>query len=334
MQKYNFIKKVEQMISPMDIATLQVISPLNKLLSRKWQNKIIASSGKKNPYMGFVVEPYSFFLCFEIIDQEYARQFLDDDFELEKVKIFNDDEPKYYCIFTCYNLHTSAFWGTRVEVNIIAKNKRSNLTSWIIIGCDTNALSHSIADGLVAATTNDAILTTDFNGNIILDIVNEKENRGIVADCSTKNAVWTPLNYKLWMEGNLSIGYGAIDKEKNGDVFSLKFDPKEVEYGFKIPLSDVNIDLNTWFHGLFNPIVEHAVYFPYAQHFISDSPGNYSKTKNAAEMITQMDNLDLESIPNYSAAPLRKMFKIGIVVNLLITWTIIITLIILLTNKW
>lgn len=59
--------------------------------------------------MSFVVEPYSLFLCYEIIDIKRAESLLPDNFELVKTKIFDTDKPKYYCIFGCIRAHTSAF---------------------------------------------------------------------------------------------------------------------------------------------------------------------------------------------------------------------------------
>ncbi|MGL4588729.1 MAG: hypothetical protein ACRCUP_00605 [Mycoplasmatales bacterium] len=330
MSKFKFIKKIEQMISPKDIATLQTIAPLNKYVPKKLQTKIITSSADKNPYMGFVVEPYSFFLCYEIIDLEYAQKLLPDGFELIKTKIFDDDEPKYYCIFTCYNLHTSAFYGTRLEVNIIAKSNISNLTSWVIIDCDTNTLSHDAANGLVSSTTENAILTTDFDGNIIVDIDNKKLNRSLIVNANTKTAKRKNLSYELWLEGNLSIGYGREISNNSAEVFSLMFDPKEVISGYSIPMSSTEIDVNSWYPNLFKAQPEFAVYFPFAQHFLSDSPGHLSSIYSEEQMLSKMNNLDLDNIPDYSAKPLRKIFKVAFIFNLIISYTLLIALLILL----
>ncbi|MDP2813716.1 MAG: hypothetical protein Q8N92_04625, partial [Erysipelotrichaceae bacterium] len=59
MSKYKFIKKVEEMIKTEDIATLRLIGPLLKYVPGKFQAKAMESSSKDNPYLGFVVEPYS-----------------------------------------------------------------------------------------------------------------------------------------------------------------------------------------------------------------------------------------------------------------------------------
>ena len=145
--------------------------------------------------------------------------------------VFSDGEPKHYIIFSCFNVHTSAFWGTRLEVNLIARNKNNNLLSWVIIDYDTNTLSHDLAKGLIESTTEKALLTTDFDGNIIVDIENMEKNRALVFDCSTAPSESKKLNPQLWLEGNLSVGYGKDISQNSGEVFSLKFDPKEVEKG-------------------------------------------------------------------------------------------------------
>ena len=43
--KYSFIKKVEAMITPKDIATLQLLAPLNKFIPKLLQNNMIHCLG-------------------------------------------------------------------------------------------------------------------------------------------------------------------------------------------------------------------------------------------------------------------------------------------------
>nr|WP_319215870.1 hypothetical protein [uncultured Trichococcus sp.] len=87
---------------------------------------------------------------------------------------------------------------------------------------------------------------------------------------------------------------------------------------------------NTWFEGLFRSVPDEVVYFPYAQHYLSDSPGYYSEIKNVDDMMEQYNQLDLESIPNYSAASHRKLLKVGLVANALFTFLLVITVLSLL----
>ncbi len=106
--------RVEQLVKPIDIATLQLLAPMNKFIPKQLQNKMMNSSAKSNPCMGFVVEPYSTFVCYELKDLEWARKLIPDGFELIPTKIFEEGHPKYYAIFGSFNVHTSAFWGTRL----------------------------------------------------------------------------------------------------------------------------------------------------------------------------------------------------------------------------
>lgn len=330
MRKFKFIKRVEQLVKPKDIATLQVLSSMTKYVPNKVQNVMMENSSKKNPYMGFVVEPYSTFLCYELKDLEWAKKLIPDGFELIKTKIFEDGEPKYYAIFGSFNVHTSAFWGTRLEVNIIARNKRNNLLSWVIVDYDTNTMSHDVSKGVVNSTTEQALLTTDFDGNIIVDIQNDLTNRHLIYEADMNRAETKKMGRQLWLEGNLSVGYGRELSRNSDAVFSLTFNPKEVEKGRRIPLEDVHISKNTWFDGLFHDEPDEVVYFPYAQHYLSDSPGHFSQIKDEEDLVKRYEAVDLASIPSYSVESMRKLVKGGMLVNSIFVISLLVLIITLL----
>lgn len=71
-------------------------------------------------------------------------------------------------------------------MNIIAKNKLTGLLNWVIVDYDTNTLSHDKLNGVVESTTEKALLTTDYAGNIIVDIENFEKERAIILDASTQ----------------------------------------------------------------------------------------------------------------------------------------------------
>ena len=315
MDNIAFIKKVENMISPQDIATLQMMAPLSTYIPSQFQNAVMERSAEDNPYMGFVVEPYSLFVCYEILDLEWAERLIPDGFELIKTRIFEDGEPKYYMIFGSFNVHTSAFWGTRLEVNVIARNKETGLLSWIIVDYDTNTLSHDRLHGVVGSTTDQALLTTDYEGTIIVEIENQKRQRAFTVHVRTHESQEKKLDTRLWLEGNLSVGYGREISQNSSDAFLLLFNQKEVEKAQRVPLEHVTVTENTWFKGLFKNEPDEVVYFPYAQHYLSDSPGHYSEINSTDEMITQYKQLNLDAIPDYSAASHRKMIKRGLIMN-------------------
>jgi hypothetical protein len=332
MSKYKFIKKVEEMIKTDDIAILRLVGPLLKYVPGKLQIKALENSSKDNPYLGFVVDPYSTFLFYEIVDLEWARRLIPDGFELEKTRVFNDGEPKYYISFAAFNVKTSAFAGTRLEVNVIARSKKTGLISWIIVDYDTNTLSHDSLKGVIDSTTKQTIFTTDYDGNIIVDINNSDKNRALVFDLDSNDAEYKVLERDFWLEGNLSVGYGREISRNSPNAFAMKFDPKEVEKAYRVDLDKLNMTKNTWYPGLFKDQVDEVLYFPYAQHYLSDSPGNYSNHDNVDEMIRDFENLDLESIPPYSAEALRKMVKTGLFTNSLIITILLIIIVILLFN--
>lgn len=122
------------------------------------------------------------------------------------------------------------------------------------------------------------------------------------------------LYQRLWLEGNLSIGYGK-NISKNGDIFSLKFNPSEVEKALEIPLESLNVKTNSWFEGLFNKTQSKIVCFPYAQHFISDSPGYASNLKNKGELLSAINSIDFSNIKVFSTKSIRSMFLIGMIVS-------------------
>ena len=311
MHKHSFSKGVERLVNPISVGSLHFMQMFNKLLPRAVQKRLVAASAKKIPFMGFVVEPYSFFLCYEIADTGKAKSLLPENFELVKTSIFQGDEPKYYCIFGCFRAHTSAFWGVRNEFYVIAEDKKTGLLSWIIIDYDTDTISYDSQSGLRSPNCDGAVLTTDYTGTVIADIQNNDGNRGMAFSAALQGGNMESLNQRLWLEGNLSIGYGRVLSQNNADIFSLKFQPGEVERALDIPLKDVSISSNSWYPGLFKPAPARAVCFPYAQHFVSDSPGHASKLQNEEQLQAANAGIDFASVKTFSPKSFVTMFAIG-----------------------
>lgn len=327
MKEYNFTKNVEKLIEPIEVGSLHFMQFFNNLMPKSIQRKLVTSSSSKTPYMGFVVEPYSYFLCYELLDLEKAKNLLPDGFKLIKTKIFEDDEPKYYSIFGCVNAHTSAFWGLRVEFYVIAEDEKTGLLSWIIIDYDTNTISYDKKNGLSNPNSNKSLITTNYDGTLLVEVVRNDKSRELIFESDTKQGVMTKLDQRLWLEGNLSIGYGRIVSNNDADIFSLKFDPNEVEKALKMPDKSTNIKINSWFPGLFKEKPEIMVCFPYAQHFISDSPGYASNIKNKKELINAVNLLDFSKIKVFSTKAFKIMFLAGGILSFIITLTLLIMLI-------
>jgi len=328
MYKNDFTKGVEKLVNPITVGSLHFMQTFNRLLPKRVQKLLVTSSSKKIPFMGFVVEPYSFFLCYEIVDVKQAVSLLPDGFSLIKTSIFNDDEPKYYGILSCFRSHTSAFWGTRAELYVIAEDKKTGLLSWIIVDYDTDTIRYDSQQGLRGPTCSNAVLTVDYRGTLFADIRRDDEGREIIFSASVTGGVQTPLNQRLWLEGNLSVGYGRVLSENNADIFSLKFEPGEVEQGLRIPHADFALESNTWYPGLFKESPSQLVCFPYAQHFVSDSPGSSSNIMNEAELVKAVQDVDFDNTPVYSTKSFRTMFLVSGAISLVITITLVVLLIV------
>jgi len=310
MKNSNFIKEVERLVNPIDVGTIHFIQYFNKFLPVSIQKKMVESSGLKTPYMGFVVEPYSYFLCYELNDFKKAKALLPKGFELIKTKIFEDDEPKYYGIFGCFNAHTSGFWGLRVECYIIAKNTNTGLMSWIIVDYDTNTITYDPKNGLSDPNANDAVFTTDYNGELHLDMVN-KDGRRLIFTSDIKKGSMTPLDPRLWIEGNLSVAYGRHKSANDPGLFSLTFNPLEFKQGLRLPLDSLEIQQNNWFPGLFKDQPSEILTFPYAQHFLSDSPGHSSQLQSEEELVKTLNSIDFSQVKAFSTEGFKKSFLLG-----------------------
>lgn len=326
MDKKKFAKGVERLIHPMDVGSLHFIQQFNKYLPRFLQDYFVKSSSKQYPHMGFVVEPYSSFLCYEILDLEKAKSLLPEGFELVKCKIFDDDQPKYYCIFGCIRAHTSAFWGARVEFYIMAEDKSTGLLSWIIVDYDSNTISYDKKNGLKSPNCSNAVVTINHKGTIYVDFERDDKSRRLAYEYNVESGVNKPLDQRLWLEGNLSIGYGKEASTGSADIFSLKFDPDEVDKALRIPVENVTFEVNNWMPGLFANTPSEVVCFPYAQHFVSDSPGYSSNLKNEQELVEQSSKLDFDNMKVFSTATFKTMIMVGSMISIISTTILLILL--------
>lgn len=325
MKSNPFIKGVERLVNPIDVGTLHFIQSFNNYMPKNIQKKLVAASAKKTPHMGFVVEPYSYFLCYEIEDLEKAKSYLPDGFELVKTKVFEDTKPGYYGIFGCFTAHTSGFWGLRIECYIIAEDTKSGLLSWVIIDYDTNTISYDPQNGLCDANATGSIMTTDYNGIVYVDVIN-REGRTLQFESEISKGIMTPLDSRLWIEGNLSVAYGRRKIDGDPETFSLTFNPAEFEKALRIPVDHLMIQSNSWFPNLFKTQPTELVCFPYAQHFLSDSPGYSSKLKNEHDLNVAVAKTNFEKIEVFSTKGFKSMLFFGSIASFAINLTLLILL--------
>lgn len=326
--KNEYTVGVEKLIRPVDVGTLHFIQNFTGSLPLKLQKKMVNASAKKTPLMGFVVEPYSYFLGYEIQDLKRANAMLPEGFKMIKTRVFEDDEPKYYGIFGIFNAHTSGFWGLRVEFYLIAEDTRTGLLSWVIIDYDTNTISYDPKRGLSKPNAESGIFTIDYDGIIHVDVKRNNDTNKLVLQSDISNGIMKPLDERLWIEGNLSIGYGRTMTDNGGNIFSLKFDPKEFEKALYIDKKDLHIEMNTWFKGLFKEEPEVALCFPYAQHYLSDSPGSHSMIQSKKELEEEIKKVNFKKIDVFSAQSFSKMIKTGLMISAVINVTLALLLIV------
>jgi len=316
----NFIKGAESMIQPMAVSDLLFLQRLKGLLPSFLMKKLLYRAARKTPYIGFVIEPYSLFLFFKLKDFEAAKAMLPERYELAKTRLFEDDEPEYYMGMGNLGTRASTFWGTRQEVYLIATDKMTGLTSFIFIDILSNTLIALPSRGIVNPNCKKAIFTTSSKGEVYLDVCHDKTNRMFQLTGSIKNGVLKKLDQQLWVMGNTSIGYSKDLARGDDHLFAVIFDPAEVEEALDIPPDNIRIAKNTLFPGLAEPEACRVICFPYAQHYIADSPGCSTPIKDINDLISKYNRLaDYDNHRVFSAGTIVKQLVFGFLFMLLIT---------------
>lgn len=314
-----FIKSVEDLINPMEVSNLLFFQKFKKLLPPIILKRLLNKASKKTPYIGFVIEPYSLFLFFKLSNIEYAKSMLPDRYELAKTKLFVDDKPDYYMGVGNLSTRASTFWGTRQESYLIAKDKRTGLLSFIFIDILSNTLIAQPSKGIADPNCKKAVFTTSAKGEVFLDIQEDKTNRKLSLTGSIKKGKMRKLDQRLWLMGNTSIGYSKNLANGDDNPFAVIFDPVEVDEAMDIPSEDIRIIENTLFPGLARPEISQVVCFPFAQHYIADSPGCYTSIKDRNELINKYNEIaGSEKFVTFSARTIVKQLSIGIAVSILI----------------
>ena len=163
------------------------------------------------------------------------------------------------------------------------------------------------------------MFTTSSKGELFLDVQEERTNRKLVLNGSIKNGKIRKLDQDLWVMGNTSIGYCKKFAKGNDNPFAVIFDPAEVREALDIPPGDIHITENTLFPGLAEPEISKVFCFPFAQHYIADSPGCITSVKDRDDLISKYNELATAGISKtFSARTIVKQLLIGIAVTILI----------------
>ncbi len=307
-----FITTVEKLIDPAEVSNLFFFQSFKRLLPAFLFKRLLARTSRKTPYMGFVIEPYSLFLFFKIKDLDKARSYLPDRYTLKKARMFADDEPEYYLGMGVFNTRASTFWGTRHESYLTAEDKVTGLLSWVFIDILSDTLIATPAAGVADPNCSTAVFTTNSKGDIYLDMQEKKSDRRIKLKCSLKGGKNRTPDQELWVMGNTSITYSRHIAGNREDPFAVIFDPAEVHSAIDIPVTDVVISENTLFPGLAEDGVSIAACFPFAQHYIADSPGCRTPIGNPDDLLDAYERIaGMSGIRTYSTRTIRKLFFLG-----------------------
>ena len=314
-----FIKGVESLINPMEVSNLLFFQKLKRLLPPLIMKSLLFKAAKNTPYIGFAIDPYSLFLFFKLKNLENAKSMLPDRYELAKTKLFADDEPDYYMGIGNLSTRASTFWGVRQESYLIAKDKETGLLSFIFIDILSNTLIALPSKGIADANCKKAVFTTSSKGEVFLDIQEAKTNRKLSFTGSLKKGKLRRLDQSLWLMGNTSIAHSKNLAGGNYNPFAVIFDPAEVDEALDVPPEDISIMENTLFPGLAKPEISKVVCFPFAQHYIADSPGCRTIVKDRDDLINKYNQLgDPGKLKTFSAITIIRQVSIGIVISLIL----------------
>ncbi len=314
-----FIKGIESLINPMEVSNFLFFQKFKGLLPSPIMKRLLYRASKNTPLMGFAIDPYSLFLFFKLKNFEEAKSMLPERYELAKTKLFADEEPDYYMGIGNLNTRASTFWGTRQESYLIAIDKKTGLLSFIFIDILSNTLISQPIKGIADPNCKKAVFTTSSKGEVFLDIQEEKTNRKLRFTCSIKRGKMRKLDQRLWLMGNTSIAHSKDLGGGDDNPFAVIFDPAEVEEALDIPTEDISIAENTLFPGLAEPVPSKIICFPFAQHYIADSPGCYTTFKDRNDLISKYNELaGSEKFKTFSARTIVKQVSIGIAVSILI----------------
>ena len=297
MNVLEYAKGVEKLVNPMGVGKTHYFQTKLAKLPVCLQRKIVNSATKKAGKMPFVVEPYCFFLFYEIPDPEKVQRFMPDRFVPAKSAVFDGEPEKYYGIVSMFRIHTSVFWGARAEYYLVAENTKTGLLSWIMMDYISDTISYDEKHGLKSPDVQKSVMTTTCEGDFVCEMKSLDGRKKAICQANLMKAKMKPLNQRLWIEGNTSIAYGRLAGEADGDLFSLTFMPEEMKQALEVPLSDVALaDVATSRAGKFGAVLEKAACFPFAQHMLSDSPGQMTHYGNEEALRKAVDSVDFKKI--------------------------------------
>ena len=326
----DFIRKTESLVKPQDVTAISFLGDFNRILPKRIQRTIMVRGSRKIPYMGFIVDPYCFFLSYRIKDQAAAQAILPKGYELEQTSIFTNEQKHPLVVISAFSVRTSAFIGMRLEFYVIARNTESGLLSWIIADYETNTNSHDPKNGFCGYTSDPSMFTTTPYGELLVDFRGRGTNKRFSVCADINGGKLQKLDKALWIEGNLSVDYGGELKDESSKNFSLIFDPVIMQTAINIPIKNVKIEENTYL----NDIIDYdkpvsAAVFPFSQHFVIKQDIKSKELMNETDLYHQIRTfLNETGFKTMSGSDIKKPLIAGFFFTFLVNLGLILFLII------
>jgi hypothetical protein len=323
-----FVQKTESLVKPQDVTAISFLGDFNKILPKKTQHKIMERGSRTIPYMGFIVDPYCFFLSYRIKNTAAAQSMLPSGYELADASIFSGEEKHPLVIISAFSVRTSAFMGTRLEFYIIARNKETGLMSWIIADYETNTNSHDPKNGFCGYTSDPSILTTTPYGELLIEFRARGGNDTLSVRADLKKGTLKDLDRELWIEGNMSVDYRGKLLDQSSKPFSLIFDPKLMQEAVRIPYEAVDIMELSYMSELidYDKPLSTAV-FPYSQHFIIKQHIQRNELTRESDLYPLAEEfLNKTDFKTMSGKDLKKSLLIGFILSSVVNLAVILFL--------
>lgn len=184
-----FAKGTERLVDPVTVGSIHFLQQFVGLVPRGVQRSLLTRSSEASPYMGFVVEPYAFFLFYEVADQQRAAALLPEGFrginmvldaggaldrnfavlgnECGAVSAATTGSPftedwhnvnEHYGYWLFGGLYTDTAAGKRLVrlARLVAKNPQLELVCLQSFGCGFDAISLAHARALLNETAGAA----------------------------------------------------------------------------------------------------------------------------------------------------------------------------------
>ncbi len=170
MNVLEYVEGVERLVDPMEVGKTHYMQTKLAKLPVCLQKKIVTSATKKASKMPFVVEPYCFFLFYEIPEPERVQKFMPEGFVPARAAVFEGGPEKYYGIVSMFRIHTSVFWGARAEYYLVAENTKTGLLSWVMMDYISDTISYDERHGLKSPDVKAGVMTTTCEGDFVCEM--------------------------------------------------------------------------------------------------------------------------------------------------------------------